>query len=343
MLILPVMMRLFTTIVSLIFCFSAASQMRLQLILKNAGGHKIQKVDVFDLSQKEIYEAPYQDTLVFKFKKKNIDCYNIRYHEQGKMFRQQIWLDTGSINIEAHIAGDDLIIDTVVNSPFFYAAAVFNKQYADLAKTQDTIAINNFLLASFQHHFDNPFSINVGFYYLMWNQNQKQNLLNFKSLADRQGEKFSWFLLYPMVMGRVNKILSLDRVNLSNYSFIDKANKRVKLSLGGSDYYVFDFWFLACLPCVEQHVEIRQKISQLKARKVSLIGIATDSDVRKWKNYLDKHGYDWQNFLQDQNASITKDLSISSFPTYIILNNAGDIINTYNSFSDVLKRFQIED
>jgi peroxiredoxin len=333
----------FLIVIALLFSFGfpAAGQTVIQLVSKNGTGHKIEKVDAFDLSQKEIYDQPYRDTLVFSFKKTNIDCYNIRYHENGKMFRQQIWLDTGNVKIEAHISGNELEIDTVVNSPFYYKVAAFEKQYSKVAKTRDTTAINDFLLSAFQDHIDNPFSISVGFYYVMMNQNQKLNLLKFKSVADKQGDKFKWFLLYPMVMERINKILTVDRIQVSAYSFVNLANKKVQLPLSGADYYVLDFWFLACLPCVEQHAEIKKKLPQLQAKNVALIGISTDSDTKKWRDYLAKHSYTWQNYLQDRKRTITSDLSISSFPTYIILNNAGDIVDSYNSFSDVLKKFAL--
>ncbi|HVG15479.1 MAG TPA: TlpA disulfide reductase family protein [Chitinophagaceae bacterium] len=164
-------------------------------------------------------------------------------------------------------------------------------------------------------------------------------MIKFKSIADGRIEKHNWFLLYPMVRERVNKILSVDRINLSKYSFINLANRKVQLHLSGADYYVLDFWFLACIPCVEQHIEIKKKLVQLRERKVEIIGVSTDNDTKKWRAYLAKHGYTWQNYLQDQPVTITEDLSISSFPTYIILDKAGDIIDTYNSFPDVLKKF----
>ncbi|HVF96859.1 MAG TPA: TlpA disulfide reductase family protein [Flavisolibacter sp.] len=307
--------------------------------MKSTAGHKLEKVDVFDLSQREIYDRPYRDTLVFHFQKTNIDCYNIRYHASGKMFRQQIWLDTGNVKIEGYIKDKELVIDTVVNSPFYYKVAAFNKQYSSIAKTHDTTAINDFLLAAFQENIGNPFSFSVGFYYVVTNQNQKLNLIKLKSIADGQGDKFNWFLLYPTVIGRINKILTVDRINVSNYSFLNLTNQKVQLPLKSADYFVLDFWFLACLPCVEQHAEIKKKLGQLRAKKVEVIGISTDSDPKKWRAYLAKHGYTWQNYLQDRTQTITKDLSISSFPSYVILNKAGEIVDTYNSFADVLKKF----
>src|SRR5829696_2884207 len=68
----------YLVVIALLFSFGspASCQTVIQLVLKNGTEHKIEKVDAFDLSQKEIYDQPYLDTLVFTFKKTNIDCYN---------------------------------------------------------------------------------------------------------------------------------------------------------------------------------------------------------------------------------------------------------------------------
>jgi peroxiredoxin len=323
----------------LVFGLRAAGQTHITIVLKNPGQHKIDKVDAFDLSQKEIYNYKYKDTLLLKFKKKNIDCYNIRYHENGKMFRQQIWLDSGTLKIEAHLADSSLVIDTVINSPFYYKVAAFNEKYLQLNRSHDTAAINDFLLTSFEENIENPYSINIGYYYVLRNQNSKSNLTRFKSLTDKQGDRFNWFLLYPTVVGRMDKILSTDKIDLPAYSFLNKDNLKTQLQLNGAEYYVLDFWFLACKPCVTQHIEIKKRLPDLNNKGIELIGISTDRDFKKWKQYLTKHGYQWPNYLEDKKHNITADQSISAFPTYMILNSKGDIVDSYNSFSDVLKRF----
>jgi len=324
------------------FSLSAASQATIQLVLNSDAGSKIDKVEMFDISQKEYYSQDFRDTLIFNFKKENIDCYNIRYHSNGKMFRQQIWLEPGLVRVETHVRNNELVIDTVINSPFYYEVARFGKQYSGMMKTRDTIAVNDFLLSTFQKHIDNPFSLTVALHFITLNQNRKLNLLRFKSLADQQGDKFDWFLLYPTVIGRVNKILTVDRIEAAAYTFMSLVGERVNLSLTGAQYYILDFWFLSCLPCVEQHVEIKKKISQLKERNVAVIGISTDNNLKIWKEYLTKHGYNWLNYLQ-AGSGITSDLSIASFPTYLIIDGKGNILNSYNSFSDVLKRFGVEE
>ncbi len=141
----------------------------------------------------------------------------------------------------------------------------------------------------------------------------------------------------------MDKILEIDKINLSDFTFIDIKDKNVKLQLQGSDYYVLDFWFLACPPCIRDHKDIKSDHEKLKQKSVEIISISTDENVLQWKNYLSNHNYYWENYLQLNNNTITNKLGIYIFPAYIILNSQGDIIDTYSSFADVKKRFKIED
>jgi len=336
-------MRYFTILITLLlFYIGVIAQTNIQLIIQNPMQHKIDKVDAFDLSQKELHDYVYGDTLLLHFDKCNIDCYNIRYHEGEKMFRAQLWLDSGNIKIQAHLDEKNLVIDTVINSPTFYYVKAFAKQYFELSKTNDTALLNQFLLDAYEENIGNPFSIMVVDYFVRLNQNSKVNLLKLKKLTAQQGDRFSWFLMYPIAVERLNKMLTVDKLNANDFLFVNNTNKKVKLNLNGAGYYVLDFWFLACPPCVKQHLAIKTNLKKLQQKNVVVIGISTDENTSKWKAYLQKHQYNWQNYLQDRDHTIPQQLSVNSFPLYIILDAKGNMINTYNAFSDVLKRFDIK-
>ena len=327
----------------LLISSSLFAQTNIEFILRKSHSYKVDSVEAFDLSQGEFHDYDYQDTINMHFNKSNIDCYNIRYHANGKIYSTQIWLDTGYIIIAAQIDSNKLIIDTVLNSPTYYMVKDFGKKRYELYKANDTIALNNYLLTNYEKNIENPFSLVIGDYYIKWNLNSKLNLLKFKSYADKQGDKFSWFLLYPMVVERLNKILGIDNINFNDFTFINKNNKKVKLQFEGSKFYVLDFWFLACPPCIRDHKDIQLSYEKLKERNVEIISISIDNNVLLWKNYLSKHNYNWRNYMQTQDSTITNQLSIRSFPTYIIVNNKGEIKETYNSFADVEKRFMIDE
>lgn len=322
--------------------FSAFGQTNIQMVITNLGQHKIDAVDAFDLSQEEFRNYPYQDTIEMVFAKSNIDCYNIRYHEQGKMFRQQIWLNPGNIKIEAHIDSERLVIDTVMNAPIYYAFKKFFTTLDDLYKSKDSTALDNYMIATYLENIENPFSLIVATNYIEKNKNSKSSLLKFKPYVDKQGDKFKWFLLYSSVAERLNKLLSVNQLKFNEYSFINKEGKVEKLTTNAAEYYVLDFWFLACPPCIEQHKEIKTQLDRLKQQKIEFIGISTDKNLEKWKSYLEKHEYTWPNFLQDRGKTITDQLGISGFPTYLILDKTGKILEMNSSFSNVLKWFKLD-
>lgn len=319
-------------------CLKSYGQTNIQLIMKSGGTHKIEKVEVFDLSQKEFHTLFYKDTVNFVFDKPNIDCYNIRYHSNGKMYRQQVWLNSGLIKIEVHIADSALIIDSVFNSPIYYEHLTLSKNYSQLYLKKDTAAITDILLELYKKNIDNPYSFVLGNLFIGLNQNSKKDLLKLKTLTDQQGNKFNWFFLYPAVQERLQNILSQTSLNLNEYAFINLENKKVKLpAFTNNKYYILDFWFLACAPCVRDHKEIFRHQQTLTDKKAELISISTDDSIKDLNNYLIEHKYKWANYLQSNPKKVTNDLNINIFPTYLILDKFGNILCSQNAFSDVLK------
>jgi peroxiredoxin len=320
--------------------FQIAAQTNIQIILKT--DKVIDKVDVADISGIETHSSSYKDTLTFHFKKNNIDCYNIRYHVKDKMHWEQIWLDTGNIVIKAHIANDSLTIDTVINSPIYYKVKDF---YKTCSSIHDTTKVNAFLLNAYEDNLNNPFSYLIGMNYLLRNQNSKLDLINLKSLFDRQGDSFKWFVQYPLVVDRVNNILTTDKLKISGFTFWNNQNKLSKLNLSGAQYYILDFWNLGCAPCRREHKEIKLQLKKLKEKNIEVIGISTDDadQYKSWQTYLTKNNYSWQNYLEDKNNSLTKRLAIGSYPNYVILNSDGEIISSYGSFSDISNKFKLDE
>lgn len=317
--------------------FPATAQMTLQIIVNNASGEEVTKAEAFDLSQKEIYSQPFRDTTIFKFNKSNIDCYNIRFIAGKKMFSQQVWLDAGNITVKGKIDKEKFVIDTVLGASAYYNTHFFFDSLVALNTKKDTTAINAFLLRNIKSNIDNPFSLLVASNYLNINQNSIPDILQLKSYLDRQGNRFSWFLMHVAVFDRLNGIINSSRLSMSTYRFTNTSNKLSSVELKGSKYFILDLWFLACPPCVAQHRKIKAKQQELSANKAKIISISTDKDFDAWKKYLVTHKYNWKNFREYDEKKITADLGISTFPTYIIINENGDIIRILNSFDDVLE------
>jgi hypothetical protein len=318
------------------------AQTTIELIVQ-PGAHPVGKVDAFDLSQKKIHSVDYRDTLRFEFAKTNVDCYNFRYHVNGEMLRQQIWLDSGHIQIRAHLTERELVIDTVLNSPMYYTYKFFFKNLQALTADKDTALVNNYLIETFNQHRNNPFSLLVADNFVHFNRNKPAQLLAFKPFFEAQGDKFKWFLIYPNLAARFAKLATgPTTVDLTKYSFFDRAKQTVKLSLTGAEYYVLDYWFLACPPCVADHREIKKQQELLKQHQVEMISISIDcTEPEKWQAYLKKHQYEWPNYLQTKQEGLLDDLGFNSFPTYLVLNPQGEVLGIYHAFFQVKERLKL--
>ncbi|MDI3320631.1 TlpA family protein disulfide reductase [Pinibacter soli] len=334
-------MRLLTLLLFLFtLCFKGFSQTNITLIL--TAGKEVAKVYAMDISQKEKLTSTYRDTVNLNFTKtSNIDLYNIGCYVGKRQFWDQIWLDSGNIEIHAHLDSTTFKIDTVINSRFFNYVANFHAKYDDYFTRNDTIQINRFLLDRIDANIDNPFSLWIAMYYLNLNQNSKGKVDLLMQTLAKQGDKFSWFSCFPVVKGRIKSVLSTDRLNISDFDFIGKQNTKTFLTLNKADYYVLDFWFLGCAPCRAEHKIIAKKYNQLLAKNIEVIGIATDEYCKQWEKYLSANKYDWPNYLQASKNKITEALKVSGTPYYVVINSNGDIIGRFNSFMEVLKKFNL--
>lgn len=322
--------------ITLLFSSVLFSQTKIQIITKDLLSRKIDKVEFLDLSKKQFYTFPYQDTINVTFSKENADGYHIHYHAGGKILSQQIFLDAANIVIKGHLDTQRLVIDTVINAPLYYEVLDYGKQSAALYKAKDTTRLNEFLLESVQKNIQNPFSLIAADLFVRTNQNSKLNLLKLKPYLEKQGNQFSWFLFYRS-LERIDKILAIQQLQLEQYSCIDPKGKKGSLALTSADYTVLDMWFLACPPCVQQHQEIKEKLPLLKQHNIEMIGISTDLNQKKWQTYLRQHEYNWLNYRQDGTQKLTEDLGIFGYPTYVILDKTGKIVGYYNDFQSVLK------
>ena len=332
------MKNLLAGIFLLVTPFSLIAQTAITVIIKT--NVKIDSVSIVDISQQEFHNLPYKDTLTFNFHKNNVDCYNIRCDVKGKIYWKQVWLNNGNVTVKAHLNGaSELVIDTVLNSPVFYSVIEYFKQSANFGK--DTTAYNNFMLNQIEKNLENPRSIAIADSYINFNQNSKNNLLKVKQVLARQKSDFSWFLFYDTGVRRINKLLKIKNLKLADFKFTDRKGRKAEIKLKNYNYYLLDFWFVGCVPCMQQHRIIKSQLKNLESQKVKVIGIGTDKDFDQWNHYLSKNGYLWNNYLQAGKATLTDYLGIKAFPAYVLLNSEGEILSTFGSLNDALESLKI--
>ncbi|MCF6168848.1 TlpA disulfide reductase family protein [Lutibacter sp.] len=88
----------------------------------------------------------------------------------------------------------------------------------------------------------------------------------------------------------------------------------------GKKYTLLDFWGTWCKPCRELTPDLK-RINQIFFRDVNIIGIAYDKSLEDVKKYITVNEMNWKHAFSDKKSrsGIIRDLKITSYPTFILL------------------------
>jgi len=171
--------------------------------------------------------------------------------------------------------------------------------------------------------------------YIFRNQNNKSKLKELHQLVIRQSDlikNHSFFNYHE----ELEKKLRINELDIDNFSFYNLKNEIVKLNFEKDKIYLIDLWFVNCPPCIKDHKVISKRLNYLENNNTELIGISTDRENSKWKDYLETNRYNWKNVRQiDSLKTITQELGVSAFPTYLLIENGREIKITFNSFEEI--------
>ena len=317
------------------------SQTHLTLVLKTT--EPIDSAFIVHWTDKESLWLPYNDTLQMDFKTTGIDFYHINYTAKGKTYNTQLFLDTGNVEVITKIVNGKLTVDTVIGSPMFYKTKKWNETYASLKEKKDSAAIDSFLLKSYEDNIDNVFSfIRSGATYLNIHQNNRLKLYALLPLIAKQSEEVKKRFGFSHLNERLQGIIKNDIVRLSDFNLIDINNKPVQPITRGR-FAILDFWFVGCAPCMEDHSKMPKILPVLKEKKIEFISISNDVSYKKWKSYLSKHKYRWPQYKKSSgNQNIIEQLGITTYPTYILLNESGKILSSTYSLEEILRQLNIK-
>jgi thiol-disulfide isomerase/thioredoxin len=87
---------------------------------------------------------------------------------------------------------------------------------------------------------------------------------------------------------------------------------------------LIDFWGTWCPPCreaVPALIDINKKFSK---QPFLLIGISSDSDDAKWRDFVAKKKMDWAEY-RDGNERVLEAFHVKAFPTYVLVDPSGII------------------
>jgi len=84
---------------------------------------------------------------------------------------------------------------------------------------------------------------------------------------------------------------------------------------------VLDFWGTWCAPCVKATPDLVRLNKKLAGQPFVMIGISSDKDDVKWREFIRKNNMDWPQSLDD--GSMQRLFNVTAFPTYIVLDGEG--------------------
>jgi peroxiredoxin/Tfp pilus assembly protein PilF len=88
---------------------------------------------------------------------------------------------------------------------------------------------------------------------------------------------------------------------------------------------LLDFWGTWCPPCVASVPSLRSLRKRFaKEPAFVMIGISSDSEREKWREFIAKNQMAWPQYL-DRDRRVQKAFAVRAFPTYILIDHEGII------------------
>jgi len=127
---------------------------------------------------------------------------------------------------------------------------------------------------------------------------------------------------YGSVIGSTLENFMLKNIDGDSLNFYDISKNKT--------FTLLDFWGTWCKPCRALTPDLKS-LELKNKRKLNLISIAYDSDIQVVKDYVIKNNMNWEQIFEKRDFKSTwpyiiKQLKITAYPTFILLNNNHKII-----------------
>jgi thiol-disulfide isomerase/thioredoxin len=113
------------------------------------------------------------------------------------------------------------------------------------------------------------------------------------------------------------------------YFFLaDSAGNEYKSSDFKGKILLINFWATWCKPCIKEFPEENKLVEKYKDQPVEIVNICIDSEVEKWKSYLDKYDLKTTNLYANGNWNdkLQKDFGIQGLPHSTLIDWNGKVV-----------------
>lgn len=149
------------------------------------------------------------------------------------------------------------------------------------------------------------------------------------------------YMIWIKDMGdREYKHYQMEGKTLPKFNFIDLDGRIYNQETTKGKIVVLKFWFIGCVPCVQEMPALNKLVNQYKNRKdIVFVSLAFDKK-EDLKKFLVKTTFNYA-VVANQKDYLIKDLGITSFPTHTVINKKGivvKVLDSYKEMESVLKK-----
>lgn len=300
------------------------SQTSVTFIVTNAKDFKNKEIGLSEYGQEPKFQ-PIRDTLFFTLENKEPTFYT--FYIADRYFK--ICLSGGPVIIKGAIGTEQFLVDTINNAPLYDE----REKFIRLVSKGEAIDPNHYL-QYIKSNIANPLALEAIDAFLFSFQNNRYYIDKIYSLYEDDNKAYR---NSPDIrnLERLSKIRNLTHIEIDKIFLTNLEGARSQIKKGKSTaYYLFDFWFVNCPPCVSDHIQIMKDFQFLNSKNVRVMGVSIDKKSEDVKSYVDKYHYPWEQYL-DENQSLTSQFSITTFPSYILLNSEGKIVLSSNQYKEI--------
>lgn len=152
------------------------------------------------------------------------------------------------------------------------------------------------------------------------------------------GENARASILYPIASAQLAAVrqavekqhrqeaLASGKVDAPAFTLLNPDGKKVSLSDFRGKWVILDFWGSWCVWCIRGFPHLKETYEQLKP-DLEVIGIDCGDTEEVWKEAVKRFELPWVNVYKPEADTLTEQYSVQGFPTKVIINPEGKIVN----------------